>query len=423
MLSDERFKFALESLKKCTLMEPKQNIFFSPHLIYHDLLMVYFGASDDIENSLRTVLYIPDGISKAILQQHYVCMEGERFCYAMKGILDSYKCRIYNKLWLRNSECLKPETSNLFLHDHETMANSDFESSPDIARLQINCDIAIKTKGTITCMLTPDIIDSNTNIVLTSMIYLSASLLIVSSSEYFTLNAVDGSSNYNEKLECDKEPSTSSGKNTMDEREFAYKILNEELVKLGLQSDVYFSNIYLGYKISMLFISTKSLAPKPEVNVESAEIEQDKIINLIQLLTTEEASRYLRLVLEKGLPYQSTIFTSFHFEEYLPIYKLLEMLNVPGFMSSGPINLPGFGDDVTFGNAVHQVRIEMTNSNFEAAASNAFFNGNSSTHVQTTDIPEDIDVPSICLIYDKANRNILFCGILWSRKDCPVSMV
>lgn len=85
MLSDARFKFALESLKKCMMMEPKTNVFFSPHLIYQNLLVVYFGVHDDIENSLRQILHIPDFISKAVVQQYYYFEGVNQFCYTVSN--------------------------------------------------------------------------------------------------------------------------------------------------------------------------------------------------------------------------------------------------------------------------------------------------------------------------------------------------
>lgn len=97
MLTDARFKFALESLKKCVLMEPKNNIFFSPHLIYHNLLVMYFGATDDTENSLRKILYIPDDASKAVIQQHYFFGGVYQFCYVVSNSL-RYVSRRHTKV-------------------------------------------------------------------------------------------------------------------------------------------------------------------------------------------------------------------------------------------------------------------------------------------------------------------------------------
>ncbi|XP_011872598.1 PREDICTED: ovalbumin-like isoform X2 [Vollenhovia emeryi] len=234
MLSDARFKFALESLKKCMLMEPKQNIFFSPHLIYHDLLMVYFGASDDIEKSLKKVLYIPDNISRDTLQQNYVSTENNQFCYIMKGPSDSFECRISSKLWLSNSKSLKPETSSLFSSAHQTMKSSDFKSVPDLARRFINFSISNTTERTISDLLPPDYIDSNTNIVMTSAIYLKG--LFHNGFEDCELNTPDDCSKYDKKLKFVNKPSSSSGRKMRNDKEYMFNSFIEKLEQLGLKS-------------------------------------------------------------------------------------------------------------------------------------------------------------------------------------------
>lgn len=87
MLTDARFKFALESLKKCILMEPKNNIFFSPHLLYQNLLVMYLGASGDTEESLRQILCIPDDITKDMLEEYYKSIGINQFCYTVRNFL------------------------------------------------------------------------------------------------------------------------------------------------------------------------------------------------------------------------------------------------------------------------------------------------------------------------------------------------
>lgn len=88
MLEDARFKFTLECLKKCSMMEPKTNCFFSPHLLYHNLLLVYFGALYDLEFTLRRVLHIPAGVSKYNIEDYYSNEGGVyHFCYAVSNYL------------------------------------------------------------------------------------------------------------------------------------------------------------------------------------------------------------------------------------------------------------------------------------------------------------------------------------------------
>lgn len=70
-LTDARFDFALDSLKKAALIETKDNLFFSPHSIHHALSLAYFGARGTTEASLKQALRIPDQLSKVDVQHYY----------------------------------------------------------------------------------------------------------------------------------------------------------------------------------------------------------------------------------------------------------------------------------------------------------------------------------------------------------------
>jgi len=87
MLAEARFKFALECLKKCIMMKPKNNIFFSPHLLYHSLLLVYFGSLYDLELTLKQILHIPDNISKYTIEEYYINGGVNNFCYIVSNYL------------------------------------------------------------------------------------------------------------------------------------------------------------------------------------------------------------------------------------------------------------------------------------------------------------------------------------------------
>lgn len=70
-LTDARFDFALDSLKKAALIESKDNLFFSPHSIHQALSLAYFGARGTTEGSLKRALRIPDQLSKIDVQRFY----------------------------------------------------------------------------------------------------------------------------------------------------------------------------------------------------------------------------------------------------------------------------------------------------------------------------------------------------------------
>lgn len=70
-LTDARFDFALDSLKKAAQIESKDNLFFSPHSIHQALSLAYFGTRGTTENSLKRALRIPEQLSKVDVQRYY----------------------------------------------------------------------------------------------------------------------------------------------------------------------------------------------------------------------------------------------------------------------------------------------------------------------------------------------------------------
>lgn len=71
MLTDARFGFALDSLKKTTLIEARDNIFYSPHSIHQALTLAYFGSRGTTDEALRKALHIPNDLSKVDVQRYY----------------------------------------------------------------------------------------------------------------------------------------------------------------------------------------------------------------------------------------------------------------------------------------------------------------------------------------------------------------
>lgn len=85
-LTDARFDFALDSLRKTALIELKDNIFFSPHSIHQALSLAYFGARGTTEANLKQALHIPNELSKLDVQRYYAI---ERSINQMRSVSDS----------------------------------------------------------------------------------------------------------------------------------------------------------------------------------------------------------------------------------------------------------------------------------------------------------------------------------------------
>lgn len=70
-VTNSRFNFALDTLKKTVQIEPSENIFYSPHSLHQALTLAYFGARGTTEESLRKALHIPIDLSKVDVQRYY----------------------------------------------------------------------------------------------------------------------------------------------------------------------------------------------------------------------------------------------------------------------------------------------------------------------------------------------------------------
>jgi len=144
--------------------------------------------------------------------------------------------------------------------------------------------------------------------------------------------------------------------------------------------------------------------------------ESDRIIQLIERLTTEEGSRELRKVLNEGIEQQTNMmFPTFKIAQDIQMYELLAMLGVRELASSDTAYLDDFTLDsnLKLGDAMHRISIEMTKNDITIAACNTFFTSNSCPRVLTdTVMNTTVRFSCVCLIYDRAHQNILFCGVL-----------
>ncbi|KAG5324357.1 SPB3 protein, partial [Acromyrmex heyeri] len=389
MLTDARFKFALECLKKCIMMKPKNNIFFSPHLLYHKLLLVYFGALYDLECTLKEILYIPD-TSKRIIEEYYANEGGNHFCYE-NGSNNSYTCRIYYKIMIDSSKELFIDT--LTLHSAtNSVKEYTFNIYADLVRNFVNNIVTCTTQRCIENLLPPNSIDKNTEIIMLNTIYLKGQN---HKESYDDLDELHEDTLLAKHIKC-------KNKNFNNDK-------SEHL-------DAFITEVPCKEKK----ITTFYLYPANQSELEEDILREiQKLIELIEQLTTEEGSQELRNLLDngvKGVPFPIVINDTV-IEHDLPIYELFDKLGIPEFtpdLCTAQIEDYSF-NSVKLGDIIHRVSINMTSKDIVATASNVLFTYNGYKHTQK--IPEDANVvfPCICLIYDRLHRNMLFCGVLWER--------
>ncbi|KAL0113661.1 hypothetical protein PUN28_012654 [Cardiocondyla obscurior] len=383
MLTDARFKFALESLKKYMSTEVKSTFFFSPHILYHNLLVIYFGTDGDSEGTLRKVLNIPDDASKGVIQQFYFNGGVSQFCYILSSrVPNSYTCRIYSRLLINENRVLYIETMNLFSAGHQ-VKEINFDFFPDYTRTFINSSIKVITQGCIQDVMPRGTIDTKTDAILLNVIYCKGVL-----ESGFEIDI------------CEV---------TRKKRKTSFPLIKTFNIDKIEQLGAYVVELpYKQKKISTYFVIPLNFLDPTETSTQ-----KNSLNELMDRLTTEEGIQALQRVLDNGSMDRTTVlYPILDITLSLNMHKLLNAMGLQEYTASGSGTMNEFTcNGIKLGEAVHRVNIKMTKRTVCATAANVFYTKNSQTHKE---IAADTNtfVPSICFIYDKVNRNILFCGVL-----------
>ncbi|KMQ85450.1 antithrombin-iii-like isoform 1 protein [Lasius niger] len=139
------------------------------------------------------------------------------------------------------------------------------------------------------------------------------------------------------------------------------------------------------------------------------------ISNLIERLSTEQAISTLRNLLDSDTPSEDaglSIDPIFDLYGDMPMRALLRDLSIEELLKPDAINLDSFfvdDDSVHLGNAMHRIRVKVTENYTAAGAVNVIYTGQGIPSEDKRNI-DKCDFPCVWLIYDKQRRNVLFAG-------------
>jgi serpin B len=146
----------------------------SPGSIALALLMVVPGARGDTEKELVTVLRLPPELRGERLHQAAKDLIAG-LVIAPKGQGNDAQLRIVNDLWAQAGYPILADYSTLLRTHYGAQAREvPFASNPEAARKTINTYIANATNQRIPELLTPDLVTTDTRVVLTNAIWLKA---------------------------------------------------------------------------------------------------------------------------------------------------------------------------------------------------------------------------------------------------------
>ncbi|XP_076282859.1 serine protease inhibitor 88Ea [Lasioglossum baleicum] len=382
-----RFKFALNSLKETLLLQPDDNIFYSPHSLYEALSLAYFGSRGTTEQSLRKALHIPDNLSKVDVQRYYAFENADGI--GSQANATDYEYSSANRLWISDKRKVRECMLALF---GDQLEKTDFHTNPAAVRDKINQWVSDKTKKHIQDLLPANSIAEDTDLVLVNAVYFKG----LWQSQFNQANS--------KKALFYSSGSQNSLVTFMHQKGTFNHLVSELLGAHILELP------YKGDRISM-FVMLPPFATARSANGG----DRDGIRTLIDRLSTDEGSAELRDILEYGAPSREVeiYLPRFTVEKQLPLGSLLQSLGAGDLMGPNSADLRGFVEEgekpLHLGDAVHRARIEVTEEGTTAAAATALFTFRSGRPLQLAVF--NANHPFVYMLYDRETKAILFTGV------------
>jgi serpin B len=143
------------------------NLFFSPYSVSTALAMTYAGARGDTETQMAQVLHL--GKNQPGLHSAFGALQRQlNQAQQQKGI----ELSVANALWAQQDHPFLPAFLDIGKSEYEaSLSQTDFKTSAEAARLEINGWVARKTKDRIKDILPPGSLDLYTRLVLANAIY------------------------------------------------------------------------------------------------------------------------------------------------------------------------------------------------------------------------------------------------------------
>jgi serine protease inhibitor len=359
-ICDTNNRFALDLYKR--LFE--KNIFFSPYSIRTALAMVFEGARGNTAREMATKLYLPP--DPDIRRPNFAAV------FNLLHSQQDIELLSANALWIQKNFPLVPNYLSTIERYYVGKAQLlDFADSPEESIKQINSWVGNQTKGKITNLMTPDLVDKLTRLVLTNAIYFNAAWL-----HQFDLRRTHHS------IFLTNQRRGVSATMMIQENKFNYT--EDDTVQV-------LEMPYQGERFAMLIVL-------PKKTQGLADIEEQLTTEQIALWRSQLDKKRLDILIPK------VTFTSrFQLKETLSSMGMTNMFR-PGADFSGISDEPG----LYVGEVIHQAFVRIYEEGTEAAAATEAtvrFLG-----AQPVPITFRADHPFLFLILDNKTGLIIFMG-------------
>jgi serpin B len=386
--------FAFDLLDRLSETSPNENLFCSPYSVSVALAMTYAGARGETRREMRETLHFPaEGVHRGFrrLQDHFSQYEapattGREVTETTESDApettekyrepEPFRLAGANALWGQSGFPFAESFLGTLERNYGAgLRELDFESNPERARRTINEWVADQTRGKITDLLSPSVIDAMTRLVLTNAVYFRA----------------NWEREFREEATADETFTTLSGAEQtvpmMSQSEtFRYaSVEGHQLVALP----------YAGGDASMVVLLPEAGAFEAFQRSLSAE-------RLRELLGAMESRQGTVKLPRFG---------------YRSKFDLSETLAEMGMTSAfgSEANLTGMarddaGEALSIDEVVHQSYVSVDEQGTEAAAATAVVVAESATTVSEDPFEMTADRPFLFLIRDDETGTVLFLG-------------
>ncbi|KAM3966466.1 serine protease inhibitor 6 [Aphomia sociella] len=366
-----QLEFTLNLFNEINKQVPNDNIFFSPFSVYHSLLLAYFSASSQTEESLKQSLQIDNNMDKINLMTAYKVDKRSRLT---NNNSDSYEFTSANKLFLAKDLEVRQCLLDLFGEELEKL---NFQENPGASRDYINEWVSRVTKNNIKDLIPADGITEATKLVLANAAYFKGVWASKFPVERTRKEAFFVSETRQTLVPFMKQKGT-----------FHYTV-SEDLGAQILELP------YKGNDISMYILL-------PPYSMKEG------VTNIIANLTPER----LAAVVEESYMGREVIveIPKFTMERSLPLRGILEGLGVGDlFNVTADFSTLTEQKGVLFDDAVHKAKIQLDEEGTVAAAATALFGFRSSRPLEPTRFVANF--PFVYVIYERPTSSILFMGV------------
>jgi serpin B len=143
------------------------NLFFSPHSISTCLAMVYAGARGNTEKQMAQAMRF--GADQAQFHSAFGALQDQMNAARAKKEFDF---NLANGLWAQKNHAFLPTFLDLVKQRYgANLEQVDFGTGAEPARKEINDWVSAQTRGKITDLLAPGVVDASTRLVLVNAIY------------------------------------------------------------------------------------------------------------------------------------------------------------------------------------------------------------------------------------------------------------